>query len=40
MKTKTIVAYAQELVDTLLKLMPSIYQRDSLQALLGLFLEA
>jgi len=38
--TKTILAHAQGLVYTLLNLMPSTYQRDSLQALLGLFLEA
>ncbi|BAU44525.1 hypothetical protein O77CONTIG1_04368 [Leptolyngbya sp. O-77] len=32
--------HAQALVYTLLSLMPSAYQRDSLQAMLGLFLEA
>lgn len=37
---KTILAHAQGLVYTLLSLMPSHYQQDSLQALLGLFLEA
>jgi hypothetical protein len=36
----TILAHAQGLVYTLLGLMPSAYQRDSLQALLGLFLQA
>ncbi len=38
--TETILAHAQGLVYTLLNLMPSHYQRDSLQALLGLFLQA
>lgn len=38
--TETILAHAQGLVDTLLNLMPTAHQRDSLQALLGLFLEA
>jgi len=37
---KTILAHAQQLVYTLLSLMPSQYQRDNLQAMLGLFLEA
>jgi hypothetical protein len=37
---KTILAHAQGLVYTLLGVMPSTYQRDSLQALLGLFLQA
>lgn len=37
---KTILAHAQGLVYTLVDLMPSQYQRDSLQALLGLFLQA
>lgn len=37
---ETILAHAQQLVYTLLSLMPSQYQRDNLQALLGLFLEA
>lgn len=37
---ETILAHAQGLVYTLLNLMPSLYQRDSLQALLGLFLQA
>jgi hypothetical protein len=36
----TILAQAQTLVYTLLALMPSQYQRDSLEAMLGLFLEA
>ncbi|MDV2997901.1 MAG: IS701 family transposase ISAcma37 [Chroococcidiopsis sp. SAG 2025] len=36
----TILAHAQGLVYTLLGLMPSHYQRDSLQAILGLFLQA
>lgn len=35
-----ILAHAQGLVYTLLAMMPTVYQRDSLQALLGLFLEA
>jgi hypothetical protein len=35
-----ILAHAQGLVYILLGLMPSNYQRDSLQALLGLFLQA
>ena len=37
---ETLLAHAQGLVYTLLDLMPSHYQRDSLQALLGLFLQA
>ncbi|WP_084782520.1 transposase [Leptolyngbya sp. O-77] len=37
---ETILGHAQALVYTLLSLMPSAYQRDSLQAMLGLFLEA
>jgi hypothetical protein len=37
---QTILAHAQQLVYTLLSLMPSEYQRDNLQAMLGLFLEA
>ena len=36
----TLLAHAQQLIYILLCLMPSQYQRDSLQALLGLFLEA
>jgi hypothetical protein len=34
-----ILLQAQALISTLKTLMPSIYQQDSLQALLGLFLE-
>jgi hypothetical protein len=37
---EAILAHAQKLVYTLLSLMPSQYQRDNLQAMLGLFLEA
>jgi len=37
---ETLLAHAQGLVYTLLNLMPSCYQRDSLQVMLGLFLEA
>jgi len=37
---ETILVHAQALVYSLLSLMPTTYQRDSLQALLGLFLEA
>ncbi len=37
---ETILVHAQALVYTLLDLMPSAYQRDSLQALIGLFLDA
>jgi hypothetical protein len=36
----TILSYAQGLVYTLVNLMPSQYQQRSLQALLGLFLQA
>lgn len=36
---QTILQHAQELVYTLLELMPSVYQKASLNALLGLFLE-
>lgn len=36
----TILPQAQALVSTLKTLMPSTYQQDSLQALLGLFLES
>jgi hypothetical protein len=36
----TLLAHAQQLIYILLCLMPSQYQRDSWQALLGLFLEA
>lgn len=37
---ETIVKHAQGLVYSLLHLMPSTYQKNSLQAILGLFLEA
>ena len=37
---ETIVEYAQELVYSLLCLMPTVYQKASLNALLGRFLEA
>jgi hypothetical protein len=37
---ETILAHAQQLVYLLLSLMPSPYQRENLQAMLGLFLEA
>ena len=37
---ETILAHAQQLVYTLLSLMPSQYQRDNLQVMLRLFLEA
>ncbi len=37
---EAILAHAQGLVYTLLNLMPTHYQRSSLQALLGLFLQA
>lgn len=37
---ETIVKYAQELVYNLVCLMPSVYQKASLNALFGLFLEA
>ena len=37
---ETIFEYAQSLVYTLLKLMPSPHQRSSLEAMLGLFLQA
>jgi hypothetical protein len=33
----TILVHAQKLVYTLLSLMPTAYQRDNLQAMLGLF---
>jgi hypothetical protein len=35
----TILVHAQKLVYTLLSLMPTAYQRDNLQAMLGLFLQ-
>ncbi len=37
---ETIVEHAQGLVYSLLCLLPSVYQKASLNALLGLFLEA
>ena len=37
---EAILAQAQQIVYTLLSLMPSQYQRDNLEAMLGLFLEA
>jgi len=37
---ETIVAHAQGLVYSLLCLMPSVYQKASLKAMMGLFLEA
>jgi len=37
---ETIATHAQGLVYSLLYLMPSLYQKASLNALLGLFLEA
>jgi hypothetical protein len=36
----SILAHAQNLVYTLLSLMPSVYQQENLEAMLGLFLEA
>lgn len=36
----SILAHAQQLVYILLSFMPSVYQRESLEAMLGLFLEA
>lgn len=36
----SILAHAQQLVYTLVSLMPSVYQRENLEAMLGLFLEA
>ena len=36
---ETIVEYAQGLVYSLLSLMPSIYQKASFNAVMGLFLE-
>lgn len=35
----TNLSHAQALVSGLQELMPSVYQQDSLQAILGLFLE-
>lgn len=37
---QTILAHAQELVSTLSSLMPTPYQKDNLEAMLALFLEA
>jgi hypothetical protein len=37
---ETILVHAQTLVYSLLNLMPTAYQRDNLQAMLGLFLQA
>ena len=37
---KNILAHAQNLVYTLLSLMPSVYQQENLEAMLGLFLTA
>jgi hypothetical protein len=37
---ETILVHAQTLVYSLLSLMPTTYQRDNLQAMLGLFLQA
>jgi hypothetical protein len=37
---ETILAHAQELVYTVSSLMPTQYQKDNLEAMLGLFLEA
>jgi hypothetical protein len=36
----SILAHAQQLVYTLVSLMPCVYQRENLEAMLGLFLEA
>ncbi|MBW4573486.1 MAG: hypothetical protein KME31_37710 [Tolypothrix carrinoi HA7290-LM1] len=36
----SILAHAQNLVYTLLSLMPSVYQQENLEAMLGLFLNA
>lgn len=36
----SILAHAQNLVYTLLSLMPSVYQQENLEAMLGLFLQA
>ena len=37
---QTILAHAQKVVYILVSLMPSQYQRENLEAMLGLFLEA
>lgn len=39
-KMFSILAHAQNLVYTLLSLMPSVYQQENLEAMLGLFLQA
>jgi hypothetical protein len=39
-KARTMLAHAQDLVYTLKQLMPTHYQKDNLEAMLGLFLEA
>ncbi|MEO1765415.1 MAG: hypothetical protein AAFR83_26700, partial [Cyanobacteria bacterium J06629_18] len=38
--SNTMLAHAQELVYTLKELMPTQYQKDNLETMLGLFLEA
>jgi hypothetical protein len=40
MLARTMLAHAQNLVYTLLSLMPSVYQKENLSSMLGLFLEA
>ena len=40
LKARTMLAHAQDLVYTLKELMPTPYQKDNLDAMLGLFLEA
>lgn len=37
---ETILVHAQAIVYNLVSLMPTVYQRDNLQAMLGLFLQA
>ena len=37
---ETILVHAQAIVYSLVRLMPTAYQRDNLQAILGLFLQA
>jgi len=39
-KARTMLAHAQELVYNLSELMPTQYQKDTLEAMLGLFLSA
>jgi hypothetical protein len=39
-KMETILANAQQVVSTLSSLMPTPYQKDNLEAMLALFLEA